>query len=251
MACRPRGTAGDHCQASQRQVPIDTGPLLERTQGQLDRRTRRELAHELCLSHSWARHRGDRGTASFLPFEHEVKPRAAVDLSVPSDGHATLLCRERPVLCGVCGELMKYHGHRLTCLRLQQDVRAVDLGVAAGCVRCELAPDQLCQRHPLPPTRAQKFVRRCHRANASIERHDEISDRSAPLPGAGNNSTDGRECVLDAMVEFGQQSSLLLFHPFALGYVDADADDSVWKSSAAKRKKTARLHPTQLASGTK
>jgi hypothetical protein len=51
------------------------------------------------------------------------------------------------------------------------------------------------------------------------------------------------------MVELGEQSALLFIHPFALGYVNADADDPVWFSGAAKGKKTARLDPSQLASG--
>ena len=71
-----------------------------------------------------------------------------------------------------------------------------------------------------------------------------------PCPVLGDDSADSRECVLDAMVELGQQSALLFLHPFALGYVNADADDSVWVSSAAKGKETARLDPSQLATRT-
>ena len=71
-----------------------------------------------------------------------------------------------------------------------------------------------------------------------------------PCRGVGDDSADGRECVLDAMVELGQQSALLFLHPFALGYVNADADNSVWVSSAAKGKETARLDPSQLATRT-
>src|SRR5262249_31427135 len=77
----------------------------------------------------------------------------------------------------------------------------LDLGVAAGDIRSELAPDELDERHPVPSMRAQQFVCRCHRANASIERRYEISNRSASLPSVRNNSADGRECVLNAMVQ--------------------------------------------------
>ena len=49
------------------------------------------------------------------------------------------------------------------------------------------------------------------------------------------------------MVEFGQQSPLVFLHPFALGYVDANADDALWVSTAAKGNETARLDPSQLA----
>ena len=99
----------------------------------------------------------------------------------------------------------------------------------------------------MPPTGAQQFVRRCHRANASIERRCEIGNGSAPLPGVGDDSADGGKCVLDAMVELGQQSALLFLHPFALGYVDADADDAVWLSFAIVGNETARLDPSHLA----
>src|SRR5262245_33856990 len=52
------------------------------------------------------------------------------------------------------------------------------------------------------------------------------------------------------MVELGQQSALLFLDPFALGYVNADAHDSVWAPFAVKGKETARLDPSQLASRT-
>src|SRR5262245_61364327 len=97
---------------------------------------------------------------------------------------------------------------------------------------------------------AQQFVCHCHRATASIERTYEIGDRSASLPGVGNNSTDRRECVLDAMVELGQQSALLLLHPFSLGYVNADADDPVRMSTTVVSSETAGLDPTHLVAST-
>ena len=52
------------------------------------------------------------------------------------------------------------------------------------------------------------------------------------------------------MVELSKQSALLFLHPFAVGYVNADADDSVWVSTATKGKETARLDPSQLATRT-
>src|SRR5262245_14419779 len=170
---------------------------------------------------------------------------------MPTDRHAPLVGRERAILCGVGGELMQHHGHRLTCLRLQNDFGAANLSVVAGGVRCKLAANEFCKRYPIPPAGAQQLVCCCHRANASIERRYEIGDRSAALPGVGNNSADGRERVLDAMVELGQQSALLFLHPLALGDVNADADDSVWVASAAKGKETARLDPSQLACRTR
>ena len=93
-------------------------------------------------------------------------------------------------------------------------------------------------------------MRRCHRANASIERRYEIGDRSAPLLSVGDDSADGREGVLDTMVQFGQQSALLFLHAFALGYVNADADHSVGLTCTAEGDETARLDPSQLATRT-
>jgi len=66
----------------------------------------------------------------------------------------------------------------------------------------------------------------------------------------GGDRLDGREHVLNAMVEFRNQRALLLLHPFALGYVDADADHSVWASVAAIGNETARFDPTHLATST-
>src|SRR5262245_50364737 len=102
----------------------------------------------------------------------------------------------------------------------------------------------------MPSMGAQQFVCRCHRANASIERRYEIGDRSAPLPGMGNNGADGRECVLDAMVELGGQSALLFVHPFALGDVDVHADQASCVTGLVILYRTARLDPADRSAGT-
>src|SRR5262249_43544343 len=97
---------------------------------------------------------------------------------------------------------------------------------------------------------AQQFVGRCHRANAPVQSRDKIGDRSAPLPSVGNESADGRECVLDAMVELGQQGALLFLHPFAFGYVNADADNSVRASYVVIQNETACFDPSHFAAST-
>src|SRR5215831_65402 len=80
----------------------------------------------------------DRRAANFLPFEQQMRPRMPVHVPVPPDRHATILSRESAVLCCVGGELMEYHGHRLTRLGLQQDAGSVELGIVAGRIWCEL-----------------------------------------------------------------------------------------------------------------
>src|SRR6185436_2588112 len=173
-----------------------------------------------------------------------------VQRPVPSDRHAAISGRERTVIRGIDGELMEHHGHRRSRFRAQNYIRAIDLEIAGCCIRCKLAPDELRQGYPVPPTSAQEFVRRRHRTKASFERCYEIGDRSAPLAGMGDDGADRGECVFDTVVEFGQQSALLVLRLLALGYVNADSDDSVWVAFTAKGNETARLYPTQLATRT-
>src|SRR6185295_11316664 len=146
----------------------------------------------------------DRGATALLPFEYQMR-WVPVQSASPTDRHAALFGRQRAVLCRVGGELMKHHCHRLTRLRLQYDFGAVDLGIVAGGVRCEFAANELRQQNSLPPTGAQQLVRGCHRANAPLEGYYKIGYRPTPLAGVGNDSFDGRERVLDAMVKLGDQ----------------------------------------------
>src|SRR5262249_18543289 len=68
---------------------------------------------------------------------------------------------------------------------------------------------------------------RCrHRVNASLNCRGEVGDRSAPLAGVGNDSADGRKCVLDAMVKFSIQDFAGLLGSLALGNVDVHADQA-------------------------
>ena len=52
------------------------------------------------------------------------------------------------------------------------------------------------------------------------------------------------------MIELGNQIALLFLHPFAVGYVNADADDSMRASFTAIGNETAGLDPTHLAIST-
>src|SRR5262245_27301197 len=145
---------------------------------------------------------------------------------------------------------MEYHGHRLTGLGLQKDARSLDLGVLAGGIGCELAPDELHQRYPMPSMGAQQFVCRCHRSNAPIKCRSEISNRSDPLPRVGNDSSDGRERVFDAVVEFSIQDFARLFGSLTLGDVDVHADQAFCVTGLIILYETARLDPPDRSTGT-
>src|SRR5262245_3690174 len=98
---------------------------------------------------------------------------------------------------------------------------------------------------------AQKLMRRPHRANAAVERSDEVLHRAAGVHRVGSDGLDGREHVLDAMIELGNQPALLLLHPLAFGYIDADADDTMRASSAVIGNKAACLDPSHFVPTTK
>src|SRR5258705_10370159 len=102
---------------------------------------------------------------------------------------------------------MEHHGDRLPSFRAQHHVTAVDLAIVACSVGCKQAPEEFRQRHALPSTGAQEFVRRRHRMEAPLKRLYEIGNRVAPMAGVGDDSSDGGECVLDAMVKLGVQAS--------------------------------------------
>src|SRR5262245_40473520 len=97
---------------------------------------------------------------------------------------------------------------------------------------------------------AQKLVRRAHRANAAVERSYKMLHRAAAVHGVDSDGLNGREHVLDAMVELGNQLALLLFHLLALSYVDADANNAMRASLTVIGNETACLNPSHLATGT-
>jgi hypothetical protein len=139
---------------------------------------------------------------------------------------------------------MDHHGHRLTRLRPQRDVGAanLDIVVAVG-IRCELVPDKFRQRYPQPSTGAQQFVCCCQRAKAPLERCREFGDRSAPLHCVGNDSVDGRKCILHAVIELGDQYAFAFLCPLALSHVDVDANHSAWVTIGIIGDETAPLDP--------
>src|SRR5215813_8396276 len=65
-----------------------------------------------------------------------------------------------------------------------------------------------------------------HRADASLDCCGEIADRSALMPGAGNDGTDGCKCVFHAMVELGNQYALAFLCALALGDIACQALDA-------------------------
>src|SRR5436190_18910118 len=97
---------------------------------------------------------------------------------------------------------------------------------------------------------AQQLMRCCHRANPSLKCRTEISDRSAPLPGLGDDGTDGGEGVFDAMVELSIQDHSSLFGSLALGDIDVDADQTFCVAGLVILNETARLDPADRSGGT-
>src|SRR5215831_13387185 len=93
-------------------------------------------------------------------------------------------------------------------------------------------------------------MRCCHRANASLKSRSKISDRSAPLPGVGDDSSDGRERVFDAMIEFGIQDFAGLFGSLALGDVDVHADQASCVAGLIIVDEATRLDPADRSGGT-
>src|SRR5262249_25413374 len=104
-------------------------------------------------------------------------------------------------------------------------------------------PDELDERELLPVTGAQQLMGCRHRANASLKRRSEISDRSAPLLGVGDDSSDGCERVLDTVVEFGIQDFAGLLGSLALGDIDAYPAQALSQAGLVILYKTARLDP--------
>src|SRR5262249_34879446 len=92
-------------------------------------------------------------------------------------------------------------------------------------------------------------MRCCHRANASLKCRSEICDRSGPLPGMGDDGSDGCERIFDAVVEFGIQDFAGLLGSPALGDVDVHADYSLGAPLAIVQGEAARLDPSHLAVG--
>src|SRR5262245_51777767 len=168
---------------------------------------------------------------------------------MPPDRNVALLGRERAVLCGVGGELMEHYCHCLTGFRAQYDLGATDSGIVVCGIGCKLVLNKLCQRYPLPATGAQKLLCCCHRANASVKRRYEIGHRSTTNRRLGNDGADGREGVLDAMVELRNQHALAFFSTFAFRYVDVDTNHALRTPVFIIRNRTASLDPSNLAVG--
>jgi hypothetical protein len=69
------------------------------------------------------------------------------------------------------------------------------------------------------------------------------------MPGLGDDGTDGRECVLDAVVEFGVQSFAGFFGSLALSNVDVNADQAFCETGSVILYGTARLDPADRSAG--
>src|SRR5215475_10597969 len=93
-------------------------------------------------------------------------------------------------------------------------------------------------------------MRCCHRANTSLKCHSEINNRSAPLLGVRDDSSDSCECVFDAMVELGIQDFSGLLGSLALCDVDVHADHASCVACLVILYETACLDPADRSAGT-
>src|SRR5215510_14572169 len=89
---------------------------------------------------------------------------------------------------------------------------------------------------------------RRHRANAPVEGRHEVDHRSIPNSSLGNNGADGREGVLDTMVELRHQCALAFLCELALSHVDVDAYYPFRTPFFVVRDRTASFDPTDIAS---
>src|SRR5262249_9070422 len=89
----------------------------------------------------------------------------------------------------------------------------------------------------------QQFMCPCHRLDATIECRRKIGHRAARTQRVGNDGTNGRERVLDAMVKLSEQDALLPLHPLTLGYIDVDTISPLGLSIAVVRNQLACLDP--------
>src|SRR5690349_21388905 len=89
-----------------------------------------------------------------------------------------------------------------------------------------------------------------HRANAPLKCRSEISDRSAPLPGVGDDGSDGCERIFNAVVQFGIQYFAALLGSLALGDVDVHADQALRVSGLVILYEAARLDPADRSART-
>src|SRR2546430_1550117 len=93
-------------------------------------------------------------------------------------------------------------------------------------------------------------MRRCHRPNAAIERSYEVVHRAARVQCMSGDGANGREHVLDAMVEFGNQCPLVLLRALTFSDIDVDANHPLGAPVIVVRNEAARFDPSHLTAGT-
>src|SRR5262249_43612517 len=100
-----------------------------------------------------------------------------------------------------------------------QNVRPFRACAAFAHTGCELAANQFGEPHPLPLAAAKQGMSIGHRLNTTVEYLEKLLHGAAALSGALRNRGDGREHVLDAVVELADQQALAFLGPLALGDV--------------------------------
>src|SRR5258708_6802986 len=90
-------------------------------------------------------------------------------------------------------------------------------------------------------------MRGCHRLNAAVERSHEVPHGAAVLQCLTGDGADGREHVLNAMVELSNQYPLVLLCPLTISDVDIDTHHPLRAAVTAVKNKTARFDPPNVA----
>jgi hypothetical protein len=80
-----------------------------------------------------------------------------------------------------------------------------------------------------------------------LERYYEIGNRLAPLAGVGDDSSDGGECVLDAMVKLGVQASSRVLSALALGHIVDESKEVLRATCRISQQRDMLVYPYDVA----
>src|SRR5690242_8019842 len=99
----------------------------------------------------------------------------------------------------------------------------------------------------MPLSGAQQFVCSGHRAYATVERSYVVMHRATCIHCAGRNGGNGREHILDAVIELSIQGALTFLRSFAVGNIASDAKQSAGGAVRISHDRRLDFDPTCLA----
>ena len=142
---------------------------------------------------------------------------------------------------------MKDHRYRLGSFCCKLNIRAFN--VRAPLLRAErkLTADELAKAYARPTTAAQKSMRIRQRNEAAVEHIDEFVSRLATFPRPLGYGGNAGEHVLHAMVEFGDQKTLLVLVLSPLGHIDIDTRHALGAASLAIGDEASRFNPSHFS----